>query len=710
MGEFFFDLGFFNGLFFDLGFFNGLFFDDFFDGFFFLDDFFLDDLFFNDLRSFFFDGLVLFENVISKQSSYRTLHLRDLLVGSFFDLFFDLVIDDLFRLFYRFFFDNFFYGLFFNDLCNLFRNLLGGSFFSCGGLFFNDLGDRFLCLCLYHNGLGSSFGQYLDGASLFTDLCGSTNTVVTLGIVTLGGANGFVRSCCCGGACNGCCGSGFFNNYRLLGGGLFNDNGFFNDRFLNDLFDNNRFFGNLGLIVVKFPSEVCVCGNDRFVLFGHLRNVIGIKLEGDRGLFLTQIFADQAANDKRFGFGKGILLLVVDLFDIDGRESLLFAGTLHKLKGKGKLAGRVDLVKERCFGILLFVAHVAAVVNGILKRGRFECQIKIEGAGTNVDLCNLRMLVGVGVNGPAHALLGALVAHKRIADSTVILFGCGAGLHQLCLTALAVASNDVATRFFVKANDALVAAKEIAFVFVVVLFCIGFSLRLVLCLELFILVLVNLKLLLFDLGICGGTFAIDRYRTLYGDLALHTELCFELHKFGDRLHHFLGSGADLRLLLALGYGVDGCGVGLLDNLFGGFNDVFFNNGSLSRIAGNTIGKDRTLDRLRGDRACFGSGGNNSGFGNGCALFLFGLLCGLLDGFFIVLGKSCILGGDQIGNCLLCLGIVLIGLLKGLLLDGKLLFLIYVSGTRCLDHLFGLRLLHGCNGTLACGCEPISLGI
>ena len=614
--------------------------------------------------------------------------MRDLLVGgSLFGLFYDLVVDDLF---FDFFFD------FFGSLFNCFFN---GSFllglFLEGGFFCYGLGGDLFRHCL--DGLGYGLGKHLDGASLLFYLCLFCTCEITLGVVTLGGADGFVCGGCGGRARYGCCGS-------LFNCGLFNHGFFFYNRFFlnNGLFDYGLLYNLLvlGLVVIKLPGEVCVCGNNGLVLYDQLRYVIGIKLKGCRRLFLAQILANKTAGDERFGIGEGILLFVVNFFDINGRESLLFASALNELECKRELAGRVDLVKEGSLGVFLLCAYVLAAVNRILKRGRLKCQIEIKRAGANVDLCNLCMLVCVGINAPAHALLGAFIAHQRVADSTVILFGLGTGLHQLCLAALAIARDDVATRFFIKANDALV-AKEIAFVFVVVLFCIGFSLCLILGIELVLGIdLINLDLFILGVGKGGRACSILCGRTLNGNLALHAELGLELHKLGDRLHHFLGGGAELLALAALG---NGGGVGLLDDLLGGFDDMLFNDGSLSAISGCTLGDDGALNGL--------NSGNSRLLCNDCGLDCFLGLDGLF--FLVFLGHNGILGGDEVGDSLKCCLVVCIVVI----LLCRLFDVVKLLGSRRLNSLllgfsFGscLCLCILCLLCRLCGNEQISLGI
>ena len=560
-------------------------------------------------------------------------------------------------------------------------------------------------------------GDHFNGASLLADLCRSACAVVMLGVVTLGCANSLV---CCG-SCGSCAryggGNGYFLDGRLLNDngflfGLLNDDGFFGDRLFYRLFGSGL-FNRFRLVVVKLPSEVCVCGDNGFILFDQLRYVIGVKLEGSRRLFLTQILANKSAGDERFGIGEGILLLVVDLFDVDGREPLLFTGALYQLQSKRELARRVDLVKEGSLGVFLFGSNIASAVNGILKSRGLKRKIEIQRTGANVDLCDLRVLVGVGVNGPAHALLGAFVAHKRVADSTVIFFGSRTGLHQLCLAALAIACNDVASCFFVKAYDALV-AKEIAFVLVIVFFCIGFSF----CLILGINLILGVELFdfeLFVLGVDGRyTLAVFLCGTCNSNLTLHTDLRLELLESIDRLHHFLGYGIGTLILGNSG------GVGLLDDLLGGLNNMLFNKGNLSCIGRHTLMHERLLHGLCGcncGRSC-----GNGGFGNrlGRCLCLCDLDGSFLDGSFLcgsffgnVLGKNGILGVDEVGDRLLRLFVTLIRLnvvdlgcgLGACFLfgNGNLLGNFHRSICGCCSFLFL------CCSLILCGNEQIALG-
>ena len=286
------------------------------------------------------------------------MNLSRFLSACLFDVFFDFVIDN-------FFFDKFLFGFGSDFFCdsffdNLFRNLFFDGclgFFCClfdgffDSLFDNNLFCCFLCYGLVHylggrlfdlclDGFLGRLGKHLDGASLFAHLCLGAGTVIALGVVTLGGANGLV------GGCGRCGRSGSYGS--LFGGGLFFYNLFFKNRLLDDglFFDDlfgGEFFFCFGLVVIKLPRKVCIGGNNGFVLLNELRYVVGIKLEGCRGLFLTQILANQAAGNKCFGIGKRILLLVVDLFDVDGRKALLFASALYQLKRERELAGRVDL-------------------------------------------------------------------------------------------------------------------------------------------------------------------------------------------------------------------------------------------------------------------------------------------------------------------------------------------------------------------------------
>ena len=382
-----------------------------------LDDFLFCRFFFDHLVSrLFLDGLVLLEYVIAKQGCYCTLNLSSLLICCLFKVFFDFVVDNFIvdNFFFNFLNNLFCNGLFyfFYGLFNLFYNLDG---FLLGRCLFCDFLCNRLFLSLNFDGLLRGLGKHLDRACFLTYLCLGAGTEITLGVMTLGCANGFVCGGC-GGGRSGSCGSFFYD------GLLLNNRFFFYYRFFNNrLFLNNLF--NSGLIVINLPSKVCICGNDGFVLLCQLRYVVGIELKGSRRLFLTQILTDQAAGNKRFGIGKGILLLVIDLLDVDRRKPLLFASTLYQLKGKRELAGRVDLVKEGGFGIFLLAADVASAINGILQCGRLERQIQVERTGTDINFCNLRVFVCIGINGPTHALFCAFVAHECIADGAVILFG-----------------------------------------------------------------------------------------------------------------------------------------------------------------------------------------------------------------------------------------------------------------------------------------------
>ena len=432
--------------------------------------------------------------------------------------------------------------------------------------------------------------------------------------------------------------------------------------------------------------------------------MIGVKLEGDRRLFLTQILANKSTSDKCFGIGKGILLLVIDFFDVDGRETLLFASALYQFKCQSELAGRVDLVKEGGLCIFLFAANVLAAVNGIFQGGRFEREVKIQGARTNIDFCNL-LFVCVGVNRPAHALFGALIAHECVADCAIILFGSGARLHQFCLAALAIASNDVATRLFVKAYDALI-AKEIAFVFVVVLFCIGFSFGFILCFDLiFGIDFFCFDFLFFGLGKRRSAFALLR-GMLNSNLFFHTELGLELHELGDRLHHFLGSRAELLCFATLG---NGGGIGFFDNFSGGFNDVLFNDGGLSVVSRCAFGNNSALNGFNYGLNRFL--GNNSGFFNN--LRFLNLFCYRFF-LFILFGHNGILSCNQVGDSFLCRLVVFV--IVVLFFDGLFLTVeLFGSGNSdclLLCSLCSQRfcLLLGSFSFCLCGNEEISLGI
>ena len=557
--------------------------------------------------------------------------------------------------------------------------------------------------------------------------------------MTFGCANGLVRGCSggCGSGsygsllCNGFLDNGFFFD-NLFCNGLF-DNGFLFDDFFYGFFDG--FFHAFGLVVVELPSEVCVCGNNGFVFLCQLRYVVGIKLKGSRRLFFAQILANETARNQSFGIGKGILLLVVNFFDVDGRKSLLFTSALYQFECKCKFAGRIDLVKERRFGILLFAAYILAAINGILKCGGFQRKIKIKRAGTDVDSCDLCVIVCISVDRPAHALLGALVAHKRVTDSAIILFGAVARLHQFCLAALAITCNDMTTGLGVKANDALV-AKELAFIFVVVFFCIGFSLCLILCIRFFLeigflnVIFIRFGFFILGFGKYGGAFAIFN-RTFNRDLTLHAVLGLNLHKLGKRLQHLLGCGVEL-FARALG---NGGGVGLFDDFFGGFDDMLFDDGSLSRIGGSTLGDKGVGGGLR--RRCLGSLCNNRSFNNLCFClgyffhnlfngfffndffngfrndFLYGLFYGLFNNLFDVF---LVFGCDQVRDRLLCSRIAIVVIVVIYFLHSKLLF-----GSSCRSLCgcsFGCFLCRSLSRLLSllclfcrlCGNQQISLGV
>ena len=635
------------------------------------------------------------------------MHLRDLLVGSLLDFFFDFLVDDFF---FNDFFDNFFLGFFFDNFFDFFYNLFSNFF--CKGLLCSFRKDL---LCHNLDGLRRRLGKYLDGASFLADFCLFAIAIVALGVVTLGCANGLVGGCGCG------CGSGsrssrsfycgFFYHRFFLDNNLFLNDGFFFN--LNNLFNNGLFFDNffcLGLIVIKLPGEVCVCRDDGFILFHKLRYMIGIKLECCRRFFLTQVLANQTTRNQCFGIGKRILLLVVDLFDIDGRKTLLFASSLYQLQCKHKLARRIDLVKERRFGIFLFGTNILTTINRIFQRGGIKCKIQIQRARTNVDFCNLHMLVfvGIGIDCPTHALFGSLVTHECVTNCTVIFFGCGTSLYQLCLTALAITRNDVATGLFIKANNAFI-TKEVAFVFIVIFFCVGFSFSFVFNIE-FILGIDFIRFDFFFLGFSknGGAFAFFLCRMLNSHLSLHAKLGFEFHELGNRLHHLFGSRAELLTLATLG---NGGGVGFFDDFLGGFDNMLFYNGSLSAISGSALGDNGTLNGL-----------------NNC---LGGILCnnssiGCLDDFFnnflfVFLCHNSFFGSNQVRNCFLCR---LIALVIILFFESFLLSFISKCSFACSGFLcgsFGSFLLGFLCGNCGCLClscrsccfsrnQQISLGI
>ena len=420
------------------------------------------------------------------------------------------------------------------------------------------------------------------------------------------------------------------------------------------------FFGSyglllFGLLVVKFPRKVCVYGDHTAVLLGNLRNVVGIQLKGHSGFFLAQIFTDQAAADQVFGGIKGILLLVIDRFDIDGREPLLLACALNQLQCQRELAGGIDLVKEGSLRVLFLASHVASVIHGVLQRCRIERQVQIQRTGAHVDFRDLRTVVAVIVDRPRDAVLCALICEQCVFDCAVILFDVGTGLDQLCLKALAIVCHDIATRLLVKADDALVAREQVAFVLIVtvaVLLRIALCIRIVLVLCIKLLNFLDVLVLFLRVRKGGDALVILHSGIFHRHLMLGTKLRADFHQFCDRLENLLSRGAVTLLCLCRRRGRGGRG--LLDDLLVGFGDVFFNIRHLSA---------RICRAVYGDSACRGCLSNRRlclrNHGNGCRLLCRSLLRRLL-------GNDRLLRHSVVGYGLL---------LKGLLGNIRLLHLL-----------------------------------
>ena len=340
--------------------------------------------------------------------------------------------------------------------------------------------------------------------------------------------------------------------------------------------------------------------------------MIGIQLKRNGRLFLTQILADQATADQRFGSLKGILLLIADGLNVDGRKSLFFASALNKLKRKGELAGRINLVQEGSLGILFLAADITSMVNGILKTCGIKRQIEIQGAVAHIDLRNLRVLVVIAVDGPSDAILRALVTEQCILDFTVVFFHVGACLDQLCLKTLTIMCYDITACLLVKADDTLIAGEKLAFI-IVIAFLEGSFVCGILCIELIVLVCLGLVCFLILFSLCkGGRGFIHRFDSgmLNRHLMLHTQLCAKLHQLRDRLENFLGSGTVF--LFCLGgtccrNSIRCCGGGLLDDLLVGLLDQFFDHRHLTCGISRAVHGNTTLRQgLRGCISCLGT--------------------------------------------------------------------------------------------------------
>ena len=336
------------------------------------------------------------------------------------------------------------------------------------------------------------------------------------------------------------CGLGrFLRHRRFLG------NRFLKHRLLDGLGDLlDLLFLQFQHLVVKLPGEVCVGGNNALVLIGNRGDMIGIQLKGSGGLFLSDIFLDQLALHKALGGFKGIELPVIHFLNVDGRKSLLLAGALNQLHCPFELSGGAKLVQEGGVSIFLLGAHVSAAVNGSLQGIGIQRKIELQNIGLDVDLGDLGSAVVEAVGAPADAALGSLVGKERVFQLTVILLDTGTRLNQLCLKALAVMGNDIASRVLVKADDTLVTGESVLAVglFVVdIILVLGFGIVDIVKLVL-ILILVLVGILILDFHILregSDRSVIGRGRL--GFVILLTLLQLVIQKIGKLFHKLLGS-------------------------------------------------------------------------------------------------------------------------------------------------------------------------
>ena len=540
---------------------------------------------------------------------------------------------------------------------------------------------------------------------LIRHLTGHTVANVTLGIMTLGGFHGFMRYR--GRTCHRLLNNRldrcrFFGN-GLLNNRLFNDL-FFNNRFLYRHFLYNRLLRLFGLLIIKFPSKVRIYGNHAAILLGKLRYVIGIQLKGHSGLFLAQIFANQAAADQILCGIERILLLIVHRLNIDRRESLLLASALHQLQCQRQLSGRVHLVKERCFRILLLIADVTTVIYTILQRRGIKRKIQIQSTRTNVDLRNLRMIVIVIIDGPRNTVLSTLIRKKRILDRAVILLNVATRLNQLCLKALAVMCHDVAACLLVKANNTLTAGEEVALVLILT----------VLVTALLLISLLGFNLVLFLLGIdfldllilflCidsrRSVFVLLKGGIFHCHLLTGADLRADLHQFRNCLENFLGRGA-VTILRLCSRRCGGRG-GLLDHLFIGFGNILFNVRHLTAGICRTVNRNTANHRSGRSRRRHHTGLHSHGrLCNHSNVLLCNLRCilmcnSLLIGRLILIRNLFLcIGGKHLRKRLLCRDISLLCLFLRFI--GLIILCHSICGFLCYSGSFCLAFLRGFRG-------------
>ena len=211
--------------------------------------------------------------------------------------------------------------------------------------------------------------------------------------------------------------------------------------------------GTLG-VVVHLKAEA------RFLrLVVHGRGIVRFK--GADPLFVARRYAHQSPCDQVLHGIKRVHLLIVDRFDVDGRQSVFLADHPHQLQRPAAFARlrRADEIAERRAFKPFGRSDVLAPVDRSLQRGGIEREIEDQTARDDVDAGDRLAVVGEAVHRPADARFGPFVCQKRVFEDPVnALDACG-GLDELCLERLAVDLDDVASPLDVKADDALVSGK-----------------------------------------------------------------------------------------------------------------------------------------------------------------------------------------------------------------------------------------------------------
>ena len=460
--------------------------------------------------------------------------------------------------------------------------------------------------------------------------------IITLGIAHFGNLDGLLDHAC---------GRLLHGSGNLCRGGSLFGNGLLGDRLLGFGRRGIRFHGLVllarGSIIIQLPKEVGIGRDHAFVLLGKLGGVIGSQLEGGSRLFLANIFLDQLALHQCLGGFEGILLCIIDRFNVNGREPLLLAGALNQLHSPLELTGRAKLVLEGGLGVFLLIAHVSATVDGSVQTLGLKRQIELQNIGLNVDLCDLCASVMEAVRGPADAALGSLVGKQSVLELTVIFLDTGTRLDQLCLKALAIVRHNVASRILVKTDDALVSCKAVLtvglFVVNVILVVTRSTVRLVELILILGILLVEKRLILGSKLLLGE----GCQRILLGavgKIGFLALLQLVVQKIGQLFHELL-CGGSLRGRL---YG------NLANDLLLGLGHDFFHD--LIRLI--ALGRGRILQ----------SHGSNGGFLGNAVLYTV-LIKLLADGRLLIEALIRILkDGKCILGVLLCLGIRLLTLL------------------------------------------------